>query len=49
MPLTLLAIAGALNSGLKVPSIANAVMGMRTKWLTYYTVIPDIFLIAFVV
>ena len=44
---TALNIAGALDSGLKVPSIANVVMGMRAKWLTYYKVIPNIFLVAF--
>ena len=45
---TALNIAGALDSGLKVPNIVDAVMAMRTKWLAYYKVIPDVFLVAFV-
>ena len=45
---TALNIAGALESGLKVPNIALAVGGMRIKWLQYYKVIRDVFLIAFV-
>ena len=45
---TALNIAGALESGLKVASIVDAVKSMREKWLHYYKVIPDVFLVAFV-
>ena len=38
----------ALSSGLQIESFQNAVGEMRLKWLQYYKVIPDTFLVAMV-
>ena len=35
-----------LNDSMNVPSISDAVLEMQRKWVAYYKVIPDIFLVA---
>lgn len=41
-------VASALSEGYQIPELSNVVAQMRLKWLQYYKVIPDIFLVAFV-
>ena len=45
---TALNVAFALSDGLQVASISAAVGEMRLKWLQYYKIVPDVFLVAFV-
>lgn len=39
-------VAIALQDGINVPSISDAILEMRRKWVAYYKVIPDLFLVA---
>ena len=41
-------ITGAFNEGEKIDEIRGAILEIKQKWLNYYMIIPDIYLVAFI-